>query len=508
MKKVLALTLLCCITQLYAQPDTEVHLVDLNTSEGKIRLSNPRNISNNQGYDNQPSFYDKNSILFAATRAGQTDILKFNVLEGSTSSWLSDTPTGSEYSPLRIPGSTAISAIRLDIDGLQRLYKYHLADGSSEVLVEGAKIGYHVWYTPDILVATLLVENRMDLIVCNLADNGKYKTLQKNVGRSLLNIPNSELISFISKENSEHWELKSIHPITGSTKKIIGLRRTEDMCWLPDGTLVAGMGKALYQFNPTSDDNWSVLQSFPDKNINNITRLAVNEDATRLAFVAEPSPANIVQKQVEAYNSRNLDAFAACYAENVVVKNFPNDTLYTGKETLKRNYASYYSSTPETSVKVVQRIQIGTTVIDEELATDGGQTHQQVAIYEVKNGLIASMTFIHRSALYPLAEEVIEKQLAAYNARDIDAFVDTYSKDIKLYQYPNQLTNEGHDGMLEGYTGFFENTPDLNCEIKKRILIGNTVIDEEYLTVNGNNFSAVAIYEVENGKISKVTFVQ
>ena len=47
-----------------------------------------------------------------------------------------------------------------------------------------------------------------------------------------------------------------------------------------------------------------------------------------------------------------------------------------------------------------------------------------------------------------------------------------------------------------------------NNAIKNRIVIGNKVIDEEYLTVNSNNFSAVAIYEVADGEISKVTFVR
>ena len=120
MKYTLSLSLVLFISQLFAQPDTEVYLVDMKTVDGKIQLSNPRNVSDNQGYDNQPSFYDKNVIVFASTRQEQTDILKFNVLEGSTSSWLTDTPTGSEYSPLSIPESNAISAIRLDLDGLPR----------------------------------------------------------------------------------------------------------------------------------------------------------------------------------------------------------------------------------------------------------------------------------------------------------------------------------------------------------------------------------------------------
>jgi len=55
---------------------------------------------------------------------------------------------------------------------------------------------------------------------------------------------------------------------------------------------------------------------------------------------------------------------------------------------------------------------------------------------------------------------------------------------------------------------FFENTPDLNAEIKNRIVIGNKVIDQESVTANNIVFDAVAIYEVDNGKIDKVTFIK
>ena len=45
-----------------AQPNTEVYLFDLDRTDGKINLSNPKNISNNEGYDNQPSFLDNNTV--------------------------------------------------------------------------------------------------------------------------------------------------------------------------------------------------------------------------------------------------------------------------------------------------------------------------------------------------------------------------------------------------------------------------------------------------------------
>jgi hypothetical protein len=43
--------------------ETEVYLFDLDMSNGKPVLSNPKNISNNPGYDNQPSFWDDDHVL-------------------------------------------------------------------------------------------------------------------------------------------------------------------------------------------------------------------------------------------------------------------------------------------------------------------------------------------------------------------------------------------------------------------------------------------------------------
>ncbi|ASV32752.1 steroid delta-isomerase [Maribacter cobaltidurans] len=131
----------------------------------------------------------------------------------------------------------------------------------------------------------------------------------------------------------------------------------------------------------------------------------------------------------------------------------------------------------------------------------------QVALYEVKDR-ISSMTFIFDQETKSKPESVVEKQLKAYNARDIDAFMATYSQDIKLYNFPRDLTTNGPEAMRKGYAEFFKSAPDLHCEIKNRMVIDNKVIDHEEVTANGNTFNAVAIYEVENGKIAKVTFLR
>ncbi len=105
-------------------------------------------------------------------------------------------------------------------------------------------------------------------------------------------------------------------------------------------------------------------------------------------------------------------------------------------------------------------------------------------------------------------EAIVQRQLNAYNARDIDAFMDTYSDDVELYNFPNTLTEKGKTTMRKGYEGFFKNVTNLYCEIEKRIVIGNKIIDHEKVRAGTRTLRAVAIYEVENGKIQKVTFIQ
>jgi hypothetical protein len=505
MKKPILFILLLANFSIWAQTNTEIFLTEIQTIEGKIELTNLKNISNNEGYDNQPSFFDDNSILFSSARNGQTDIAKYDITSGEIS-WLTDTPSGGEYSPLRIPDSDNISAIRLDASGLQRLYRYDTATGKSKFVRQDAKVGYHVWHSKGILVNTLLVDNRMDLVVSNLKDDTNY-TVQQDVGRSLHKIPNSDLVSYIAKDKDE-WSIKSLNPITGTTKVISSLPKgAEDICWLPNGTILVPTGNLVYIVNPESNKNQEVINLSDHKEISSISRMAVSADGKYLALVSEEPPSKIVQKQVDSYNAANLDAFVNCYAENVVVSYFPADIWYEGHKRMREIYAGLSPERKTYEVEVLKRITIGNKVIDHEKVAGGGRIQMQVAIYEVGNGAIDSMTFIFDESA-PDPETIVQKQLDAYNARDIDAFLETYTNDVELYNFPTEKRSQGQIEMRKGYAAYFESTPDLNCEIKNRIIIRNIVIDEEYITANGKNFSAVAVYEVENGKIAKVTFLR
>lgn len=47
-----------------------------------------------------------------------------------------------------------------------------------------------------------------------------------------------------------------------------------------------------------------------------------------------------------------------------------------------------------------------------------------------------------------------------------------------------------------------------SIEIENRIVINNKVIDKEKVRFNDTTINAVAIYEVSNGQITKVNFIE
>ncbi|WP_259070389.1 nuclear transport factor 2 family protein [Mucilaginibacter sp. X4EP1] len=104
---------------------------------------------------------------------------------------------------------------------------------------------------------------------------------------------------------------------------------------------------------------------------------------------------------------------------------------------------------------------------------------------------------------------VVQRQVDAYNARDINSFSDTYADSVVFYNFPDKYLGRGKEFIKKGYTDLFLHYPKLHCNIVERIIQGNTVIDKENVIVTDTrHIDAVAIYQVENGKIVKVFFLK
>lgn len=103
---------------------------------------------------------------------------------------------------------------------------------------------------------------------------------------------------------------------------------------------------------------------------------------------------------------------------------------------------------------------------------------------------------------------LVQRQLNAYNGHNLEAFLEPYADDVEIYQFPAKMEMKGKEQMRKAYD-FITKTPGLHCQLQNRIIQGNTVIDHERVVWGQGSapVEAVAIYEIKNGKIAKVFFI-
>lgn len=107
-------------------------------------------------------------------------------------------------------------------------------------------------------------------------------------------------------------------------------------------------------------------------------------------------------------------------------------------------------------------------------------------------------------------ETVVQKQLDAYNARDIEAFMEVWAEDAQYYAHPSTLLADGAAAIRERHVLRFQE-PNLHGLLVKRVVLGNTVVDYEKVTrtfpEGPGRLHVVAIYEVTGDRISKAWFL-
>jgi hypothetical protein len=106
--------------------------------------------------------------------------------------------------------------------------------------------------------------------------------------------------------------------------------------------------------------------------------------------------------------------------------------------------------------------------------------------------------------------DAVEKQLAAYNAGDVDAFVACYAREVVFEDADGVQQSTGRDEMRRRYGELFASSPNLRAEVPSRIRVGAYVVDEEQVSgFPGGDVHAIAIYRLDSeGLIDRVRFLR
>ncbi|WP_143092537.1 hypothetical protein [Arsenicibacter rosenii] len=263
-----------------AQNGTDVYLMRVTSANGIPALSDPANISNKTGYDNQPFFHPSKPLLYYTSMMpdNQTDIMVYDLSTG-TRTQLTKTPD-SEYSPTVLPNQRDLSCIvQRKASGDQDLVAYSLADPNTTRLIfasqKTGKIGYQAWINDNEAVAFVLGEpNALHYFDLKA---GTDAVIAPQIGRSLHKIPGRNTFSFV-QQTGNRWIVREFDP---KTKKLTDLTDSDPdsehyNAWTPDGMLLESRGTQLWAFTPKTKV-WTRVPLPADLPAKKISRLAVRD---------------------------------------------------------------------------------------------------------------------------------------------------------------------------------------------------------------------------------------
>ena len=107
------------------------------------------------------------------------------------------------------------------------------------------------------------------------------------------------------------------------------------------------------------------------------------------------------------------------------------------------------------------------------------------------------------------AEDAVERQVRAYNAHDVDGFIECYAEGVVIEDADGKLLLRSRD-QVAGHRRLFADFPDLHAEVVTRIRVGSYVIDEERVTGGPRgDVHAAAIYRLDtDGNIDRVRLLR
>ncbi|MFT6216269.1 MAG: Tol biopolymer transport system component [Roseivirga sp.] len=287
MKQLTSLVFSICLFSLSAlaqtsPPNSDIFVFDLKEKKGKISIDKGKNVTQRTGYDNQPTFYRDDYLLYSEYNNGQNDIMLLDLIDGVKKN-VTNTQE-SEYSPVLVPGYDTFAAVRAEQDGSQRLWYFHLVGKTppSVTFDNLAPVGYHAW--SDDYVLMYILGSPSTLLLTDVKERND-KIITSNVGRTIKALPQTP--NFVFERTEETGQINIYKVFRTGKFELIVKKPANASDWLvtQEGTFITSVGTKVLAFNPEYDSNWREVTDLGAMAKGGITRMAVNEANNKIALV-------------------------------------------------------------------------------------------------------------------------------------------------------------------------------------------------------------------------------
>lgn len=112
------------------------------------------------------------------------------------------------------------------------------------------------------------------------------------------------------------------------------------------------------------------------------------------------TPAQLVQRQIDAWNRHDAEAFAASYSDTTRLYVFPDKLTqrFSTRQELQRYYADLFVRHPKVHCDIAGQVAVGSTVVLAEKVTgrSDGRVIESLVTYKIDGGKIARVYFDYR----------------------------------------------------------------------------------------------------------------
>ena len=278
-------------------PDgTDIYMASLSkSSSGGYQAGKFEQVTTRKGYDNQPYFLPNGKgLLYTAMLVNkdgsyQSDSFEYQFATKKHVN-LTNTPT-SEYSPLVTPDGQYFSTIVVR-DNEQQLWAQPYGNQAKAYRINNSEpVGYHAWGVEGELVMFVLGEPHT--LQYQPSSQVAAKVVAKNIGRSLRYVSARRAFSFSYQKADGTWYLAEYLPqsdkVVDLTPLLVG---SGYFTWLDDNTVISSTGGQIHQWHyqhkgKSTVKHWQLWLDVSDSCATQVSRLAVDADGSRIAFVCD-----------------------------------------------------------------------------------------------------------------------------------------------------------------------------------------------------------------------------
>lgn len=288
MKNLLIFALLCVSVASFGQAGSEIIVFDLKLKKGKVTLSNPKNITNHPGYDNQPSFHADLPFIYYSSfdSEGRSDIRRYDFQRDTT---VNITVTNErEYSPTLTPDKQFLSCIIQRDNGAQDLGKYPVDGGEPSLIIDNLTVGYHLWADNSHLAMFILgAQGSPNTLHFMRLPTKEDTVLATNIGRSFQKVVGERAFTFIQKGDSTNKIMK--FNTESSKLSTVGttINKGEDIALSQGGHIITSDGtKLFFTTLRRASKGWNPVEIVQGSELlKSVTRIAISPKGDKIAVV-------------------------------------------------------------------------------------------------------------------------------------------------------------------------------------------------------------------------------